>query len=138
MGGPAAPRMSKQRRVDTAPELALRRLLHARGLRYRVALPVPGRPRRSMDLGFTRARVAVFVDGCFWHACPAHATQPKENGAWWEEKLQANVARDRDTDDLLTAQGWTVVRVWEHETAEVAAKRVIAAVGLEKHEPPRS
>jgi DNA mismatch endonuclease (patch repair protein) len=117
-------RMSIARRKDTKPELDLRRLLHARGMRYRVVYPVPGRPRRSIDVAFTRAKVAVFVDGCFWHACPDHRTQPRANSEWWTAKLARNVARDRETDEHLTALGWTVLRFWEHENMGNAAEAV--------------
>lgn len=121
-------RFRRQPARDTAPELALRRVLHARGLRYRVDLaPLPGLRRRA-DVVFTRARLAVFVDGCFWHRCPQHATEPKSNAAWWQAKLDRNVARDRDTDAVLAAAGWLVLRVWEHEDAQVAADRVLAAL----------
>lgn len=123
----ARARFRVQRSRDTAPELALRRLLHTRGLRYRVdTAPLPG-VRRRADVVFTRVRVAVFVDGCFWHNCPAHATQPKANAAWWQTKLESTVRRDRDTDTTLTAAGWVVVRVWEHEPPEQAADRVAQA-----------
>lgn len=123
----ARDRFRAQRRRDTTPELALRRLLHARGLRYRVdTAPLPG-VRRRADVVFTRVRVAVFVDGCFWHSCPTHATHPKANAAWWQAKLEATVARDRDTDTTLAAAGWTVVRVWEHEPPAQAADRVVQA-----------
>lgn len=81
-----------------------------------------------MDIGFPGAKVAVFVDGCFWHACPQHATWPTSNAEWWRAKLKANVDRDRDTDAVLQAAGFVVVRVWEHEAAEEAANRVVAAV----------
>ncbi|MEU4360491.1 very short patch repair endonuclease [Promicromonospora sp. NPDC023987] len=108
-------RMSRARRRDTAPEVALRRELHARGLRYRVAYPVPGQRRRTIDITFTRLKVAVFVDGCFWHGCPEHGTKPRSNSAWWQEKLAANAARDADTDRALTELGWLVIRVWEHD-----------------------
>lgn len=119
-------RMSRQRRSGTMPEMSLRRELHRRGLRFRVdhRIDSAGLRRRRADLVFTRRQVAVFVDGCFWHACPQHATSPKANGAWWAAKLAANVARDRDTDDRLAAAGWTVVRVWEHEPTIDAADRV--------------
>lgn len=121
-------RMSAQRRRDTAPELALRRELHRRGRRYRVDRPpLPG-VRRRADLVFPLAKVAVFVDGCFWHRCPVHATAPKNNAQWWAAKLDGNVARDRDTDARLAAAGWTVVRVWEHEDAAAAADAVEAAL----------
>ncbi|MFV2144060.1 very short patch repair endonuclease [Isoptericola sp. G70] len=119
-------RMSAARRRDTAAELALRRELFARGLRYRVAFPVPGQRRRTIDVAFTRAKVAIFVDGCFWHGCPEHGTTPKANSEWWSVKLTANRERDRDTDRLLAEQGWAVVRIWEHEPPKAAAARVLA------------
>jgi DNA mismatch endonuclease (patch repair protein) len=120
--------MSRQARRDTAPEIALRRVLHRRGLRYRVGIrPIP-QLRGSADIVFTAARVAVYVDGCFWHMCPEHSTMPANNAAWWKAKLEGNRARDRRTDEVLRAHGWRVVRVWEHEDAEEAAERVVAAV----------
>ncbi len=125
-------RMSRQARKDTAPELALRRELHQRGLRYRVEYTVPGRPRRRMDIAFTRVKVAVFVDGCFWHACPDHGTSPRSNGVWWTEKLTRNIARDRDTDAHLAGLGWTVVRAWEHEPPEGVADRIEALVRADR------
>nr|WP_203779866.1 very short patch repair endonuclease [Actinoplanes philippinensis] len=120
--------MSRQRRRDTAPEVQIRRLLHAAGLRFRVTWPVPGMPRRSMDIAFTRAKVAVFVDGCFWHACPEHATKPVANSEWWAEKLAKNQMRDVATNAHLRAAGWEVVRVWEHEDPRTAADRIRAIV----------
>ncbi|MDV7084586.1 very short patch repair endonuclease [Rhodococcus sp. IEGM 248] len=121
-------RMRAQRRRDTAPELALRRELHRRGVRYYVdRAPVKG-VRRRADLVFPRRKVAVYVDGCFWHSCPQHATFPKNNAQWWAEKLAGNVTRDRDTDTRLTDAGWTVVRIWEHENPVVAADRVQEAL----------
>ena len=121
-------RMSRQRSRDTDPERALRSSLHRRGLRYRLhRRPVAGL-RRQADIVFGPARVAVFVDGCFWHCCPDHATSPKANGDWWATKLAANVARDRDTDERLAAAGWTVVRVWEHEDPTAAAARIAELV----------
>jgi DNA mismatch endonuclease, patch repair protein len=119
--------MTRQRRKDTEPEMAIRRLLHAQGLRYRVDVMLPGMRRRA-DLLFSSARVAVFVDGCFWHGCPDHGTRPKSNAAWWEEKIRSNVKRDRDTDLRLAAGGWTVIRIWEHEPPDTAAARVAEAV----------
>ena len=120
--------MSRQRQRDTKPELDLRRLLHAAGYRYRVDFKVDGLRRGKVDIAFTRAKVAVFVDGCFWHACPEHATWPRANSDWWREKLHANVRRDRETDRRLHELGWSVVRVWEHEAAAEAAERVVAAL----------
>jgi DNA mismatch endonuclease (patch repair protein) len=96
-------------------------------MRYRVDAVLPGMHRRS-DLLFISARVAVFVDGCFWHGCPEHGTRPKNNAAWWSEKIAANVERDRDTDRRLTAAGWAVLRIWEHEPPEAAAARVADTV----------
>lgn len=107
--------MQRQQRHSTTPELLIRRELHARGLRFRVGIKVPGNARRTIDIAFTRRQLAVFVDGCFWHRCPAHSVRPKHNAAWWDQKLATNVARDRDTTELLTARGWHVLRVWEHE-----------------------
>lgn len=117
-------RMARYPRRDTAPEIALRRELHRRGLRYRVDSPLPGIPRRRADILFTRAKVAVFVDGCFWHSCPQHGTQPKNNGSWWQLKLEGNKARDTDTTTRLQADGWTVLRFWEHEEMVTAADQV--------------
>ncbi|WP_156757610.1 very short patch repair endonuclease [Actinokineospora pegani] len=117
-------RMSRQRSRDTTVELALRKELHARGLRYRVhRRPLPG-VRREADIVFGPAKVAVFVDGCFWHGCPRHATWPKNNAEFWRAKIEANRTRDRDTDQRLADNGWTVVRVWEHEDPIAAANRV--------------
>ena len=120
--------MAKQRTRDTVAELVLRRLLHARGLRYRVDAAIPGLPRRRADLTFAASRVAVFVDGCFWHGCPEHGTAPRKNADWWSAKLARNVERDRETDTHLAELGWRVVRIWEHENLECAADRVEAAV----------
>jgi DNA mismatch endonuclease, patch repair protein len=120
----ASTRMSAARRRDTAPELALRRELHRRGRRFRVVAKVPGNNRRTIDVAFPRHRVAVFVDGCFWHGCPLHGTAPAANGRWWATKLAANVARDLDTTRLLTDAGWTVLRIWEHVPAVEAADLV--------------
>lgn len=111
----ASRRLSQLQRRDTAPELAVRRLLHAAGYRYRVAFPVPGQRRRTIDIAFTGARVAIFIDGCFWHGCPAHGTSPRSNSEWWRMKLAANRARDRTTEELLATIGWTYLRFWEHE-----------------------
>jgi DNA mismatch endonuclease (patch repair protein) len=116
--------MQRQARRDTKPELALRRELHRLGLRYRVDHAVIPGVRRRADVVFARAKVAVYVDGCFWHGCPQHATKPKANAEWWEDKLSANVARDRDTDERLRVAGWTVVRHWEHEDMSSAARTI--------------
>jgi len=120
--------MSRQRRRDTAPEVELRRILHAAGYRFRLNVSVPGMPRRTIDVAFPRRRVAVFVDGCFWHVCPVHASWPQRNSNWWREKLEHNVTRDCETNEVLREVGWEVVRIWEHEEPSEAATRVEVAL----------
>ena len=121
-------RFRAQPRRDTSIEMAIRRRIHSLGYRYRVDF----RPERSLrcrgDLVFTRAKVVVFVDGCFWHRCPEHGTSPTNNAEWWRQKLDANVARDRRNDAALRGLGWTVVRVWEHEAAKDAVGTIVKAV----------
>ena len=119
--------MSRAKRRDTVPELALRRELHRRGLRYRVDHPLPGLRRRRADVLFGRAKVAVFVDGC-----PVHSTTPKANRRWWIDKIAANKARDRDTDDHLEQLGWLVLRFWEHENPIASADEVAIAVAVRR------
>lgn len=120
--------MQGNRSRDTSPELALRSALHARGLRFRVAArPVP-ELRRTADLVFPRARLAVFVDGCYWHGCPVHHKTPMTNREYWSEKISRNRARDRDTDARLAEAGWSVLRFWEHEPLESCVERVTAAI----------
>jgi len=121
-------RMSQQRRRDTGPEMILRRELHRLGYRYRVDAPLPGLPRRRADLLFTRRRIAIFVDGCFWHGCPDHRTHPRNNAEWWSRKIDANAARDRGTDAYLRSIGWRVLRIWEHEDADAAVQRAVQAL----------
>lgn len=116
--------MAKVRQRDTAAELVLRRELYKRNLRYRVNFKVLDRPRRVADVAFPGLKVAIFVDGCFWHGCPEHATWPKTNPDFWRSKIEANRARDDDTNARLIAVGWRVVRVWEHERAVDAADRI--------------
>jgi DNA mismatch endonuclease (patch repair protein) len=113
---------------NTGPELRLRTALHRRGLRYRLHRRVEPDVRATVDIAFGPARVAVFVDGCFWHRCPEHAIPPKANAAWWSQKLDANVERDRRNDAALVNRGWMVIRVWEHEDAADAAERIARAV----------
>ncbi|MCX4772365.1 very short patch repair endonuclease [Streptomyces sp. NBC_01260] len=125
-------RMSRQASRDTAPEVAVRRLLHASGYRYRVNERVPDMSRRTIDIAFTRAKVAVFLDGCFWHGCPEHATRPRSNAEWWRQKLDRNMARDAETTAHLVAEGWTVLRFWEHEAPGGVAERVAKAVDRER------
>ena len=127
--------MSRQRRRDTKPEVAIRKLLHSWGLRFRVTWPIPGMPRRTADIAFTKARVAVFVDGCFWHVCPEHQTHPASNAEWWEEKLAKNQARDIATNEHLSGLGWHVVRIWEHEDPLSAAGRIRSAINARPRNP---
>lgn len=129
-------RMKQVKRRDTGPETALRSLLHRAGHRFRVdCSPVVGIRSRA-DIVFRGARVAVFVDGCFWHGCPQHGTWPKSNAAFWREKIESNRRRDAETTACLRRLGWRVVRVWEHETVEKAAARVQAALRTTKQGRP--
>jgi DNA mismatch endonuclease (patch repair protein) len=121
-------RMVGQRRRDTAPEMEIRRRLHALGFRFRVDRRPVADLRRRADIVFGAARVAVFIDGCFWHGCPSHVRWPKANARWWRVKIESNVARDRDTDQRLNEAGWHVVRIWEHEPGEDAVQSIAAAL----------
>lgn len=123
-GGSLSAKMSRLSRRNTAPELALRRALHMRGMRYRVQVKVPGNNRRTIDIAFPRAHLAVYVDGCFWHGCPDHYHAPQANADWWAWKVERNRARDADTNRELEAAGWIVLRIWEHVAAEEAADLV--------------
>lgn len=125
--------MQAIRSRDTKPERLLRRLLHAQGLRYRVAAkPLPDL-RRTADIVFRPTKVAVFIDGCYWHGCPEHYVPPKTNEGYWSDKVVGNMARDRDTNRLLTEAGWTVLRFWEHESPDECATTVLRIV-LERRE----
>lgn len=124
----ARARMLSQRRRDTLAEMTLRRALFARGFRYRVDLRIAPLRRRG-DIVFTRWKVVVFVDGCFWHSCPTHGTVPRSNREWWVAKLRANVERDRETDHLMRETGWQVLRAWEHEPCSEALPRILDALG---------
>lgn len=117
-------RFSAQKTVDTRPEILLRKALHAHGLRFRIQVPVPGLPRRRIDVALTRVKLAVFVDGCFWHGCPDHSVTPKTNTEWWLNKLARNRDRDRETNEHLARVGWTVLRLWEHIPPEEGANLV--------------
>jgi DNA mismatch endonuclease (patch repair protein) len=122
--------MRRQATTDTRPEVALRKELHRRGLRFVLhRRPVPS-VRRVADILFTRSRVAVFVDGCYWHGCPDHATWPASNGEFWRAKIEGNRRRDADTDRMLVDAGWITVRVWEHEDVVTASQTVASAVAL--------
>lgn len=121
--------MSTQRSKDTGPELAVRRELHAMGMRYRVHVQPLSNLRRKADVVFSRARVAVFIDGCFWHGCLEHGRRRHDVNQWyWPEKISRNQARDADTDRRLAEAGWIVVRAWEHEDARVVALRIAEVV----------
>lgn len=119
--------MRSNRRRDTRPELAIRRLLHARGLRYRVDMAPWSNKRRRADIVFARQRLAVFIDGCFWHGCPEHATTPATNTDYWQPKLARNIERDRETDAMAQAEGWKVLRIWEHVPPEEAVRLILEA-----------
>lgn len=123
---------------DTRPEQRLRSRLHRDGLRFRKNFAIQLLDRRVRpDIVFTRRRVAVFVDGCFWHRCPRHGTSPKANAAYWIPKLNRNVARDRIVDQALMAAGWTVVRIWEHESLDEAANTVASVLRSQPGSFPR-
>ncbi|MGW3113840.1 very short patch repair endonuclease [Streptomyces sp. NPDC001091] len=127
--------MQAIRSRDTKPERLVRRLVHAKGLRYRVAArPLPDL-RRSADMVFRPTKVAVFIDGCYWHGCPVHFVSPKTNPGYWSEKVARNIARDRDTDRKLQAAGWLVLRFWEHTPAEETAAAIIRQV-TDRRKPP--
>ncbi|NUT98565.1 MAG: very short patch repair endonuclease [Saccharothrix sp.] len=121
-------RMSRQRSRDTGIEVALRKELHRLGLRYRVHQRPIKAVRREADVVFGPAKVAVFVDGCFWHGCPDHGTWPKRNSDFWRTKIETNQARDANTDTVLAEAGWLSVRVWEHEDPTTAATRIHTTV----------
>lgn len=120
--------MRSNRSSGTRPELGVRRALHALGLRFRVQFPVPGAPRRRIDIAFTRFRIAVNIDGCFWHGCPVHRFVPKTNADYWSGKFAANRERDAATTALLQEAGWCVLRFWEHQPLDEVVATVLAAV----------
>ena len=124
----ASRRMAKVRQKGTGAEIALRRELYRRGLRYRVNFEVLKKPRRVADIAFPGLRIAIFVDGCFWHGCPEHATWPKQNAEFWLKKIEANRHRDADTNERLRRIGWTVLRFWEHEPVPSAADAIASLV----------
>ena len=137
----ASRRMAKVRQKGTGAEVALRRELSRSGLRYRIDYVVLKRPRRVADVAFPGLKIAIFVDGCFWHGCPEHATWPKQNAEFWRNKIEANRARDADTDERLEAIGWRAIRVWEHEPPVTATKtisRLVAKAKTERFKSPPS
>lgn len=115
--------MRANRGRDTQPEIRIRRVLHARGWRFRVGYrPLPQDRRRTVDIAFTRKRIVVLIDGCFWHGCSEHFILPVANADYWRAKIRRNQERDVETNALLRAEGWSVLRFWEHEqTSEVVA-----------------
>lgn len=121
-------RMERQRRRDTKPELAIRRELHRRGIRFRVDVRPEPALRVRGDIVWKVRRLVVMIDGCFWHGCPIHATSPKNNAEWWSEKIAANIQRDRRTDRELLERGWTVIRFWEHEDPVVVVDAIEGAL----------
>jgi DNA mismatch endonuclease (patch repair protein) len=127
--------MQANRRSDTKPEVVLRSLLHRRGYRFRknLLLRLPNGVKVRPDIVFTARKVAVFVDGCFWHVCPQHGRHPTTNEWYWSPKLQRNVDRDRKANAALQAAGWHVIRIWEHEPTDAALHTVIAALELREH-----
>lgn len=126
----ASSRMAKVRQKGTDAELALRREIYRIGLRYRVDYEVLKSPRRIADIAFPGRKIAIFVDGCFWHGCPEHATWPKRNAEFWRQKIEANRRRDADTNERLRSLGWTVLRFWSHESPTETAKAVACVVAM--------
>ncbi len=121
--------MQANTRSGTKPELRLRSVLHGHGKRFRKDFLIrEGDLRVHVDIAFPGAKVAVFVDGCFWHSCPAHGSQPKRNAKFWRTKLERNAARDREVNRGLRAAGWDVVRIWEHESVEEGVERIESAL----------
>lgn len=126
-------RMRAAKGRDTEAEMKVRRVLYRMGLRYRVDYVVIDKPRRKADIAFTKAKVAVFTDGCFWHGCPKHATSAKVNAAFWRDKIRTNKARDLDTNQRLKKLGWVIIKAWEHEGPKKVANKISAKV-LESNE----
>lgn len=125
-------------RRDTKPEIALRRELHRRGLRFLVdATPDGTSRRRRADIVLRGARIAVLVHGCFWHGCPEHYHAPKANAAWWQRKLESVLLRDADTLDRLADAGWLPFVVWEHEDMAEVADTLLELVRTRQRPPGR-
>lgn len=120
--------MQRTGRRDTPAEIAIRTRLHALGYRYRVDHPILSDRRRKADIVFTRRKVAIFIDGCFWHGCPRHGTWPKSNAEFWREKIETNRLRDLDTNEKLREKGWLVLRIWEHEAPDLAVEHIVEAL----------
>lgn len=124
---PVRKRMRATSGRDNPREVAIRRLLYRARVRYRVHFPVPGRSRRTIDIAFTQIKLAVFLDGCFWHSCPSHGTRARSNADFWSRKLDQNKARDLDTNATLQNDGWSVLRIWEHEPIADAVTKILGA-----------
>ncbi|WP_241990437.1 MULTISPECIES: very short patch repair endonuclease [Cryobacterium] len=121
--------MVANRGTDTGPELAIRRILHRRGMRFRVNMrPIPNL-RRTGDIVFTRWKVAVYIDGCFWHGCPVHYVPPKTNAHYWAPKIRRNVERDAETNETMRLAGWTTMRFWSHQSPAEVAQEICVAIG---------
>ena len=120
--------MQGNKKRDTRPELVIRRAVHAMGFRYRVAARPVTTARWTADMVFPGPRVAVFIDGCFWHGCPNHFKAPRTNTDYWRPKIERNKARDEQVNSVLAAEGWTVVRIWEHEAPSAAVAEIVDAV----------
>lgn len=129
----ALKRMQAAKPRDTAPEKALCSALHRKGLRFRIDQKLIEGLNRKADIVFRSVKVAVFVDGCFWHGCPIHGTQAKANAEFWKNKIEHNQARDLDTNVQLKKAGWRVVRVWEHEDPWKVSKKIHSLVVKRKH-----
>jgi DNA mismatch endonuclease (patch repair protein) len=125
-------RMQAMRQRDTDCEVLIRRALLARGLRYRVNCRVSKMNKAQPDIVFSTAKVAIFIDGCYWHACSLHGTAPKNNAKWWADKFQANRTRDARADSMLRSEGWKVIRVWEHEDPSDVVHRIVAAIARQR------
>lgn len=128
--------MAKVRQKGTDAEIALRRELYRRGMRYRVDYEVLRKPRRVADVAFPGLKIAIFVDGCFWHGCPEHATWPKQNAEFWRKKIETNRLRDADTNSRLLDVGWMVLRFWEHQSPTEATETVAQTVAMVKRRAP--
>ena len=115
---------------STGPEMAVRRLLYRKGVRYRIQYPVPGAPRRTIDIAFPGRKIAVFIDGCFWHGCSEHRNIPAHNRDWWQKKIDENRSRDRDTDEKLRKAGWEIFRFWEHDAVDKIVERLMSSISM--------
>ncbi|MBV9074358.1 MAG: DNA mismatch endonuclease Vsr [Acidobacteria bacterium] len=127
----ASDRLRAARQRDTSPEVLLRSALHRAGVRFQVGVVADKRIKTRPDIVLRSKKIAVFVDGCFWHSCPKHATIPRSNRAWWVDKLRKNRERDRRNRCCLKKLGWRIVSVWEHESVSAATRRILRLMQLE-------